>query len=132
MGLQRHIARYLKKLWTDLDETWWTGWVCDKDELMQFWWDPDPGRGMRSTECPSIILCNTYIVHLNVLFYIVTINCQSGIIQLNRCALKDEIFQLDFSRSRATITTIMQIPFSHIPATLIRYSFLHRDPCAAK
>ena len=27
----------ISKLWTDLDETWWTGWVCDKDELIRFW-----------------------------------------------------------------------------------------------
>ena len=29
-------AGYLKKLWTDLDETWWTSWVCDEEELVQF------------------------------------------------------------------------------------------------
>ena len=29
-------AWYLKKLWTDSDGTWWTGWVCDKDELIRF------------------------------------------------------------------------------------------------
>ena len=28
---------YLKKLCTDLDETWWTFWVCDKEELIRFW-----------------------------------------------------------------------------------------------
>ena len=32
------IARYLKKLWTNLDETWWTSWVCDKDKFIRFWW----------------------------------------------------------------------------------------------
>ena len=26
---------YLKKLWTDPDEIWWTGSVCDKDELIR-------------------------------------------------------------------------------------------------
>ena len=30
-------AGYLKKLWTDSDETWWTGWVFDHDELIRFW-----------------------------------------------------------------------------------------------
>ena len=29
-------AGYLKKLWTDSDETWWTR-ECDKDKLIQFW-----------------------------------------------------------------------------------------------
>ena len=28
---------YLKKLGTDSDETRWTDWVCDKDELIRFW-----------------------------------------------------------------------------------------------
>ena len=23
-------------IWTDSDETWWTGWVCDKDEFIRF------------------------------------------------------------------------------------------------
>ena len=27
---KRYIARYLKKLWTDSDETWWTSWVSTK------------------------------------------------------------------------------------------------------
>ena len=31
------FAGYLKKLWIDLDEIWWAGWVCDKEELVQFW-----------------------------------------------------------------------------------------------
>uniref|UniRef100_A0A8C4R2M2 CRIB domain-containing protein n=1 Tax=Eptatretus burgeri TaxID=7764 RepID=A0A8C4R2M2_EPTBU len=30
-------AGFLNKLWTDLDETWWTR-VCDEAELIQFWW----------------------------------------------------------------------------------------------
>ena len=30
-------AGYLKKMWTDLDEIWWLGWVCDKDEVIRFW-----------------------------------------------------------------------------------------------
>ena len=33
---------YLKKLWMDSDETWLTGWVCDKDELIRFFEHPDP------------------------------------------------------------------------------------------
>ena len=32
------ITWYFKKLWIDLDETWWTGWVWDKDELIRSWW----------------------------------------------------------------------------------------------
>ena len=28
---------YLKKLWTDLDEMLWMGWVCDKDEMIRCW-----------------------------------------------------------------------------------------------
>ena len=28
---------YLKKLWTNSDEAWWTGLLCDKDELIRFW-----------------------------------------------------------------------------------------------
>ena len=31
-------AGYLKKLWTDTDEIWWAGSVCDKDELIRCWW----------------------------------------------------------------------------------------------
>ena len=31
-------AWYLKKLWTNSNETWWTGWVCDHDKLFRFWW----------------------------------------------------------------------------------------------
>ena len=30
-------AGYLKKLWMDLDESWWTCWVRDTEELIQFW-----------------------------------------------------------------------------------------------
>ena len=37
-GQKRYIARYLKRLWTDSDETWWAGWVCDEDELIRFCW----------------------------------------------------------------------------------------------
>ena len=44
-GLNWYIARYLKKLWTDSDETWWTGCVCDKDELIRFWWRSESGSG---------------------------------------------------------------------------------------
>ena len=31
-------ARYLKWLWTDSDETWWTDLVADRNELIRFWW----------------------------------------------------------------------------------------------
>ena len=31
-------AGYHKTLWTDSDKIWWTGWVCDKDKLIRFWW----------------------------------------------------------------------------------------------
>ena len=27
-----------KKFWTDSDAIWWTGSVCDKDEIINFWW----------------------------------------------------------------------------------------------
>ena len=30
-------ARYMKKLWTDSDNTLWTCWVCAKDYFMRFW-----------------------------------------------------------------------------------------------
>ena len=30
-------AGYLKTLWMNLDEIWWAGLVCDKDELIRFW-----------------------------------------------------------------------------------------------
>ena len=36
-------AGYLKKLWMDPDETLWTRWVCDKEELIQFWWRSKSG-----------------------------------------------------------------------------------------
>ena len=29
---------FKKKLWTDSDEIWWTGWVFDMDGLFRFWW----------------------------------------------------------------------------------------------
>ena len=29
---------YFRKLWTDLDEIWWRGWVCEKDDFGE---DPD-------------------------------------------------------------------------------------------
>ena len=29
---------HLKKLSTDSDETWWTRWVCHKDDLSRYWW----------------------------------------------------------------------------------------------
>ena len=25
-----------EKLWTNLDEIWWAGWVCDQEEMIQF------------------------------------------------------------------------------------------------
>ena len=31
-------AGRVKKLWTYLDETRWTGWVCDEDRLIRFSW----------------------------------------------------------------------------------------------
>ena len=31
-------AGYLKKLWMHSDEILWRGWMCDKDELIRFWW----------------------------------------------------------------------------------------------
>ena len=38
-------ARYLKMLWTDSDEIWWTGWVYDEDKLIRFWWRSISGSG---------------------------------------------------------------------------------------
>ena len=38
---------YLKKLWRDSDETWWTGWVCGKDKLFDFGEDPNPDLDTR-------------------------------------------------------------------------------------
>ena len=38
IGRNRYIERYLKRLWMDSDETWWTGWVFDHNELIRFWW----------------------------------------------------------------------------------------------
>ena len=38
LSLCLFVWEYLKKLWTDLDEILWTGSVCDKDELIRFWW----------------------------------------------------------------------------------------------
>ena len=38
IGRKWYIARYFRKLWTDSDETWWTGWVCGKEKLNWFWW----------------------------------------------------------------------------------------------
>ena len=39
---------YTKKLRTDSDETWWTGWVCDKEELFPFWWRTESGSGYKN------------------------------------------------------------------------------------
>ena len=33
-------AGYLKKLWTDLDEIWWTGWVLSPYVLGHMVWQP--------------------------------------------------------------------------------------------
>ena len=61
--LEGYIAQYLKKLWTDLDETWWTGWVCNKDKLIRFWWK----SGSRSCPpnfiqiCPKLFEISCYI-----------------------------------------------------------------------
>ena len=49
-------ARYLKKLWTDSDETWWTGWVCDKGELIRFWWRSKSGSGYENYLITKVIL----------------------------------------------------------------------------
>ena len=31
-------AGYLKRLWPNLDETRWTAWLGEEDELIRFWW----------------------------------------------------------------------------------------------
>ena len=41
-------TRYLKRLWTDSDETWWKGWVCNKDKLITFCWRSGSGSGHES------------------------------------------------------------------------------------
>jgi len=43
IGRNRYIAWYIKRLRMDSDETWWTGWVCDHDELIRFWWRSGSG-----------------------------------------------------------------------------------------
>ena len=35
-------------MWTDLDETLWTGSVCDKDELIGCFFDEDPDPDLTS------------------------------------------------------------------------------------
>ncbi len=50
------VAGYLKKLWTDPDETWWTGWVCEKDELIGFWWRSESGSGYENYLIFKVIL----------------------------------------------------------------------------
>ena len=42
-------AGYLKKLWMDSDETWWTVWVCDHNKLFDFGEDPNPDLDTRIT-----------------------------------------------------------------------------------
>jgi len=42
-GQKRYIARYRKMLWTKLDDTLWTDWVCVKDELNRYWWRSGSG-----------------------------------------------------------------------------------------
>jgi len=55
-GKKRYIARYLKRLWTDSDETWWTGWVCRKDALIRFWWRSECGSGHENYLIFKVIL----------------------------------------------------------------------------
>jgi len=38
----KNTAQYLRKLWTNSDETWWTGSVCRKEELFDFDEYPNP------------------------------------------------------------------------------------------
>jgi len=51
------ISRYLKKLWTDLDETWWTRWVHDKDKFIQCWWrsESDSRKGWNTEHSRTIV-----------------------------------------------------------------------------
>ena len=39
---------YLEKLLTDSDETWWTGWLWNKEELIRFWWRFKSGSGTKN------------------------------------------------------------------------------------
>ena len=73
LWLNRYTARYVKKLWMDSDKTWWTGWVCNKDKLIRFWWRYKSGSGYQNylitsategeggyvftTVCLSVCLC---------------------------------------------------------------------------
>ena len=47
---------YLKKLWTDPDEIWWAGWLCDKDELIRFWWRSESRSGYENYLIDKVIL----------------------------------------------------------------------------
>ena len=47
---------YLKKLCTDSDETWWTRWVCGKDELVRSWWRSESASGYENYLIPKVIL----------------------------------------------------------------------------
>ena len=39
---EQDISKKLwKKLWKDLDEIWWTGWVCDRTNWLDFDENPD-------------------------------------------------------------------------------------------
>jgi len=38
IGPKLYIAQYLKRLQMDYDKTWWTGWMCDENESIRFWW----------------------------------------------------------------------------------------------
>ena len=49
-------AGYLKMLRTDLDKTWWTGWVCDK-KLIQFSW-----RSGSSSRSEFIFFINLQVI----------------------------------------------------------------------
>ena len=52
---------YLKKLWTDSDETWWTGWMCRKDQLIRFWWRSESGSGYE-----NYLICNVILHHWEI------------------------------------------------------------------
>ena len=45
-----------KKLFTDWNETWWTGWVYDNDELIRFYWRSNSGSGSETFLFIEVIL----------------------------------------------------------------------------
>ena len=47
-----------KSCWTALNETWWACWVCDKEELIQFWW-----RSESESRCENYLIFKVNLHH---------------------------------------------------------------------